>query len=637
MSIKYAIILTTLLFSLQATAKSYREKYAAVISHLSNDKKDSLKLRAALYLIDNMDGHHSPIGEPINQFTKSLETMDDKCSLGELYAAWNDAKNTGEVTFAPDSSLIGSKDLIENIEEAFDDWRNAPWADKVSFSQFCEYILPYRVKDEQLCKGWRKALRKEYLPLVSNIKDMKRAFTIVSNHVLKSVAFSPNYIPYTFNVLLCDKIRKAACDERSVLQIYILRALGIPSALDIVPVWADYSTRGHSWVSLVETDGSTYTIIEGDTVARQFNHNDAQFRQRYKPRPTDNCPYDIKTEKHPVKIYRLGYCIDHSVTKETPHFLSDPFAKDVSKEYGLTAKVKIPTSIKGTVYLATFLTGKDWIPVAATESKDGYAIFDNVGSDIVCIAMTKNGKTRTSLTVPFLVGKDGIKKFFQADTSKANSITIERKYPLYPYISDQWGYMRGAVFEGAANAEFSNADTLAVIKTMPYGRTVLNVNSNKNYRYLRYKSPVYSRITLAEITYYAKDRNGNTRKISGKSISSGVDTTSICKLYDDNASTMLKTKDVGYWVGIDLGDGNEMDIRKIEFMPVSDTNFVEPGHIYELYYFDRTWHLLSRLKADDLMLTFQNVPLGALLLLKDRTKGHEERIFEYADGRQLWY
>lgn len=637
MSIKYTIILVVLLFSLQTSAESYRERYASVISHYSGDKKDSLKLRAALYLIDNMEGHHSPVGEPINGFTKRLETMDDKTSLRELYAAWSHVKNTGKVTFAPDSSIIGSGELIENVDEAFDEWRNAPWGNKVSFSQFCEYILPYRVKDEQLCKGWRKALRKKYLPLVSQVKDMNLAFTIVSNHVLKSVTFSPNYIPYTFNVLLCDRIRKAVCDERSVLQICILRSLGIPSALDIVPIWADYSTRGHSWVSLVEADGSTYTMNEGDSVALQFNHNDAQFRQRYKPRTTDNCPYDIKTVKRPVKIYRLGYRKDHNVTMETPHFLSDPFAKDVSKEYGLTATIKIPVSFNGPVYLGTFLTGNNWIPIAETEAKDGFANFDNVGSDIVCIAMTQNGKMRTSLTVPFLVGKEGIKKFFHVDTARVSSITVFRKYPLYPYITDQWGFLRGAVFEGANTRDFLTADTLAAIKTMPYGKTVLNVNRKRKYRYLRYKSPDYSRITLAEISYYAIDDSGMVKKISGRNISSGVDTTTICKLYDGNASTMLKTQDIGYWVGMDLGDGNEVDIGRIEFMPVSDTNFIETGHTYELYYFDRIWHLLSRQIAEDLTLTFRDVPIGALLLLKDRTAGHEERIFEYVDGRQVWY
>ena len=36
-------------------------------------------------------------------------------------------------------------------------------------------------------------------------------------------------------------------------------------------------------------------------------------------------------------------------------------------------------------------------------------------------------------------------------------------------------------------------------------------------------------------------------------------------------------------------------------------------------------------------LVYDNVPAGALLLLHNHTKGKEERIFTYEDGRQVWW
>lgn len=75
----------------------------------------------------------------------------------------------------------------------------------------------------------------------------------------------------------------------------------------------------------------------------------------------------------------------------------------------------------------------------------------------------------------------------------------------------------------------------------------------------------------------------------------------------------------------------------IRFAPATDLNFVEKGHLYELYYFDTEWHLIGRQIAQKEELLFKQVPSGALLLLKDKTAGKEERIFEYKDGKQVWH
>jgi hypothetical protein len=36
-------------------------------------------------------------------------------------------------------------------------------------------------------------------------------------------------------------------------------------------------------------------------------------------------------------------------------------------------------------------------------------------------------------------------------------------------------------------------------------------------------------------------------------------------------------------------------------------------------------------------LVYHNVPSGALLLLRNLTKGKEERIFTYENGEQVWW
>ena len=45
--------------------------------------------------------------------------------------------------------------LVTNIEWAFKVWREQPWGKNVPFGQFCEYVLPYRVGNEELVP-WRE-------------------------------------------------------------------------------------------------------------------------------------------------------------------------------------------------------------------------------------------------------------------------------------------------------------------------------------------------------------------------------------------------------------------------------------------------------------------------------------------------
>ena len=129
---------------------------------------DSLKHAAALFLIDNL-GYHTGV---------------DSADMRGLYTAYG-LFATGRYSYqqAMDSafSLYGTsgvrkvswkKDtyidpgyLVRNIEWAFKVWREQPWGKNISFAQFCEYILPYRVGNEKL-EPWREKLYYEFMPTI---------------------------------------------------------------------------------------------------------------------------------------------------------------------------------------------------------------------------------------------------------------------------------------------------------------------------------------------------------------------------------------------------------------------------------------------------------------------------------------
>ena len=67
----------------------------------------------------------------------------------------------------------------------------------------------------------------------------------------------------------------------------------------------------------------------------------------------------------------------------------------------------------------------------------------------------------------------------------------------------------------------------------------------------------------------------------------------------------------------------------------------ERGTLKELSVYEAVERLapevLAKVKARTDILLLKNVPKNGLFVLKDITKGQEQRIFTYEDGRQVWW
>ena len=96
----------------------------------------------------------------------------------------------------------------------------------------------------------------------------------------------------------------------------------------------------------------------------------------------------------------------------------------------------------------------------------------------------------------------------------------------------------------------------------------------------------------------------------------------------------LPDPDTG-WAGLDLGKSYR--VSKAIYTPRNDVSFIYKDNIYELFYWDKgCWNSLGRQTAvaDSLVYT---VPQNALLYLKNHTTGNDERIFEYENGKQIFW
>ena len=84
--------------------------------------------------------------------------------------------------------------------------------------------------------------------------------------------------------------------------------------------------------------------------------------------------------------------------------------------------------------------------------------------------------------------------------------------------------------------------------------------------------------------------------------------------------------------------GEPQTVARIKYLPRNDDNHVTIGHRYRLDYFDHDGaHAVGEQTATTDSVTFMDVPLDALYILHDLTKGREERIFTYEDGGVRWW
>ena len=82
--------------------------------------------------------------------------------------------------------------------------------------------------------------------------------------------------------------------------------------------------------------------------------------------------------------------------------------------------------------------------------------------------------------------------------------------------------------------------------------------------------------------------------------------------------------------------GKAVTVSEIIYSPRNYDNYVREGDKYELFYCDGIWKSAGKAIASSDSLVFHDVPAGTLYLLKNHSRGVQERAFAYENGKQLW-
>jgi hypothetical protein len=316
--------------------------------------------------------------------------------------------------------------------------------------------------------------------------------------------------------------------------------------------------------------------------------------------------------------------------------------KDVSELYDITQSIALKATErkKENVYICTFETGKGWRPFDVVAQKGREVRFEHINKDVCYVAAYINGDSITPIANPFILNADNTPRFL-TPAPETETVILRRKYILVCTFLEEWAYGLNSIFEASNNPKFTNTDTLYTVTKVPIGANNYAVQTTKPYRYVRFKSK-HRRFRVAELAFFGTTDTGEEVELTGKMISADIDPELAKKAFDKDYETdiqkdRLNINPTPFWIGLDLGAGNDKKISRIHLTPYSDTNFVEPNHEYELFYYNMGWHSLGKQTADREYLTYDNVPKNALLWLRDLTKGKEERIFTYEHDKQVWW
>ena len=409
--------------------------------------KDTFKIKAINFLVANMDIHTSYNYYWADSLGRKLPYNElDYPSLDSSVRAFDALKlSTPKIHPIPysyrDIDSIKGDYLIENEEMAFADWQQ-PLAKELSFDDFCEYLLPYKISVEPL-QNWRAYYKQYFKNLGDSIKGKSIADAI------SAMTFDcHNWFTNTYNreqrtdplprlgALQLLHRKKGACEDFTGLGVLEARALGMAATEEIVPFWATSSASHFFDVAIATPKNIPYEQMSGGPVS--------QFMM---PRESG-------------KVLQLTYskqpdALANNTAKELipDGFMRSVNYKDVTAQYWEAQDVGIrlnatslPAENKKIVYACVF-NMLDWHPIWWAKPVKDSATFASISKGAVYLPMYYQKERLLPAGYPVAVGYHHI-LVLNPDTANRHTVHLKeqdkylryqpaKKYTLY-YYDNSW-------------------------------------------------------------------------------------------------------------------------------------------------------------------------------------------------------
>ena len=574
-----------------------------VLKHYSQSTKDTLKLKAARFLIENMPGHGWYEGQELNKFKNWIDSVYSnreypyRATLYEAYFQQPDAYNG--LTYYKDIEHLDSTFLINHIDSTFSAIQKRPWLSTLTFEQLCEYIIPYRVGNEPptlLYKLQDSIFQTHILPILHFDDIRHNTYHLFSAYQSRYAKRDMKVqIQYQGKIILYNI---ASCEAECINQSWHAKLLMCPLAVDLNPAFPNKPNR-HCWSVVI--DNTQANAVHG--LAPEVLKQGKIYRRTY----THN-PVPVANPKEFI-----------------PPLFETPFFKDVTAFYTTVKDVCIESkdNIKQKyAYLCVFNDLK-WEPVAHSEKKNGKFHFKNMGKGVLYLPVVYDGVNASAISYPFFIKQTGDLRIFKPDTLTTRSVSLTRKFPLRNSVELINKSFLFSKLEASNDPDFNTKEDMAYFTHIsPQQRSLVTIDNFKTYRYWRISAPGY--LVLGECSLYNH---------KGERVSPVISTVTE-KAFDNNPISYYQNPK-GVFI-IDMG--NSVSLSRMEVTLRNDGNGVWPGHWYELNYHNgKEWHSLGIKAATDYSIPFDNVPDNALLWLRDLTTGKEESLFSIEnDEIRFW-
>ena len=614
-------------------------------------ENDSLKLEAARFLIENMEGAYSidstvqatcaafyPIYREV--MARYGYQIDKKCGE-EIDSLWQvfcfvHSEQLGMERIS-DAERLKAADLIAEIDLAFKAWRENVYTRGCSFEEFCEYILPYRREEGLVIDDARREFYgRHHGDFYSEEgKDFIRE-TDSLLFLYKDLTHAPYYVPQIpmLTAAAFEEVKTGTCEQRCWFNSLLLSSLGMAVTVDFVPAWGNRNS-GHTWNAVV-VDGRSYAFESF------WDENRWKYKRIYNNETCDSFWGKFRLPKVWRKTYanhQTELLSDVNVKPEDiPPFFRNAKVKDVSGKYFEAEDVRVELAtdtmreVPSYAYLAVY-NHENWVPVQWGKVKSGQAVFEKMGKDIVYLPVSYKEGRAIPAGVPFWLKADGTRQELKADGARGK-VVVRNYAGQVPFEENRENLtlLTGCELWGMKDGKrdkrlFTLEDTLQI------AYRVYDLPEPGAYRYVRLYLPS-SQIALGEIGLYDGEELVDGARVTTP-LASEQEGESVSLLTDGLSDTAFKgAAPLGY-VDIDLGE--ERRLSRIGIMPYIKS-WMDDASVYELAYWDNGWKAVGRKAGLGDYLVFEDVPANALLRLKDCKNPQREhhRIFLYEEGKVVW-
>ncbi len=655
-------------------AGSNRSELTKVLRHYSRRETDSLKLRAACFLIRNMQWHgndheldfsNSGIPERIQKadtlfytLFKKYGTDRDKISEEIRRSAAPFQEQNAKLPCTPplvrplaptDLQAIGATFLIRHIDHAFRLRERSEPAGRLSFPDFCEYILPYRPlsrnsplsEGESLYRQFGKYLLPDTacsIPVAVN----NYRFYLEQMRVLLGKKPCPEFLGQ-YELFFAGQHE---CREQCELQCNVFRACGIPMAIDINIGNREFVGQHHHCV-VFDTAGNP----------RPF-HGEANY-------PTGkNWGY---YEEVKLNIYRnlFGAQEDtpHTLAKageELPAGFGTPCIADVTSYIKQCCPLELPvdgsTARNRLVWLYSYARNQEGIrPVTwgTLDTVRNVAQFQHVVPGMLYFPCVLAPAGRPEFLSPPVCVKYKLQEekavavplesYFEGE--QPTGVQITRKFPYKENMKILASNMVGGIFYGANRSDGSDKRPLYKIEKAPGPfLSEYRLKNRKAWKYYIYIPPPnhwYADISMLELIPADPGTYPRTDPASPLPVFSPKDTLINRKIprklaagkqageaeYDGNMQTASGKKTLMFEADVPVV------VNRIRMAPKNADNILHPDERYELMAWNDGWEPLGRTVSRYNYLAFDSLSPRRLYWLRNHSRGREEVPFIIRENR----